>query len=62
MGTKLLDGRTMVDPVRNPIRIESAVALGDLFLNGVDLGGIEPPPRQCECRVIPLNYRPRTSK
>lgn len=24
----------------------------------VDLGGIEPPPRQCECRVIPLYYRP----
>lgn len=24
----------------------------------VDLGGIEPPPRQCECRVVPLDYRP----
>ena len=26
--------------------------------NGVDLGGIEPPPRQCECRVMPFYYRP----
>ena len=24
----------------------------------VDLGGIEPPPPQCECGVLPLNYRP----
>ena len=24
----------------------------------VDLGEIESPPRQCECRVLPLNYRP----
>ena len=24
----------------------------------VDLGGIDPPPLQCECSVLPLNYRP----
>ncbi len=24
----------------------------------VDPGGIEPPPQQCECRVIPLYYGP----
>ena len=27
----------------------------------VDLGGIGPPPRQCECRVMPLYYRPMRS-
>ena len=26
----------------------------------VDLGGIEPPLAQCECAVIPLNYRPES--
>ena len=25
----------------------------------MDLGGIGPPPPQCECGVLPLNYRPR---
>lgn len=28
----------------------------------VDLGGIGPPSRQCECRVLPLNYRPFVRK
>lgn len=25
---------------------------------GVDPGGIEPPPPQCECGILPLNYGP----
>lgn len=27
----------------------------------VDLGRIELPPQQCECRVIPLDHRPNVS-
>jgi hypothetical protein len=32
--------------------------MGIIICGPVDLGGIEPPPQQCECRVIPLYYRP----
>ena len=28
------------------------------FRQSVDLTGIEPVSRQCECRVLPLNHRP----
>ena len=43
--------------VRRGYRFQTLTAF-----DAVDLGGIEPPPPQCECGVLPLNYRPSCQK
>ena len=42
--------------LRHPTKIRNLTTFGFIL---VDPGGIEPPPQQCECRVIPLYYGPK---
>ena len=48
-------GRTSAGDAR---RIRESGLCRQLFIL-VDLGGVEPPPLQCECSVVPLDYRPK---
>jgi hypothetical protein len=61
MSYKIVNGINILDLFRFDLLFFDYPSLAEVS-SKVDLGRIELPPAQCECAVIPLNYRPKLSQ